>query len=92
MLLRMTSCEHFDFVNTAHAPKIRKTFSRSYCAGDLLQPDDVAFSVLVRGYGDTVPPQWAAISTVLARMQQQFGMKPGTCAPLSCSVLLRAID
>lgn len=46
--------------------------------GELLQPDDVAFSVLVRGYGDAVPPQWAAISTVLGRMQNQFGMKPGT--------------
>lgn len=50
-------------------------------AGGLLQPDDVAFSVLVRGYGEAAPPQWAAISAVLARMQQQFGMKPGTGAP-----------
>ncbi len=50
-------------------------------AGGLLQPDDVAFSVLVRGYGEAAPPQWAAISVVLARMQQQFGMKPGTGDP-----------
>lgn len=46
--------------------------------GELLQPDDVAFSVLVRGYGGSTPPQWAAISGVLGRMQNQFGLKPGT--------------
>ena len=52
-------------------------------AGELLQPDDVAFSVLVRGYGEAAPPQWAAISAVLGRMQQQYGMKPGSGAPPS---------
>jgi len=46
--------------------------------GELLQPDDVAFSVLVRGFGGSEPPQWAAISTVLARMQSQYGLKPGS--------------
>jgi hypothetical protein len=47
-------------------------------AGDFLQPDDITFSTLVRGYGDAEPPQWSGISTVLATMQQRFGMRPDT--------------
>lgn len=47
-------------------------------AGDCLQPDDITFSTLVRGYGESQPPQWAGISTVLGTMQSRFGMRPGT--------------
>jgi hypothetical protein len=54
-------------------------------AGDFLQPDDITFSTLVRGYGESEPPQWSGISTVLATMQQRFGMRPDTggtgCGP-----------
>lgn len=44
----------------------------------MLQPDDITFSTLVRGYGDSEPPQWAGISSVLGVMQQRFGMRPDT--------------
>ena len=47
-------------------------------AGDFLQPDDITFSTLVRGYGEAEPPQWSGISSVLATMQQRFGMRPDT--------------
>lgn len=49
-------------------------------AGALLEPDDITFSTLVRGYGEAEPPQWAGISSVLGVMQQRFGMRPGTGA------------
>ena len=48
------------------------------CTGDMLEPDDITFSTLVRGFGDSEPPQWGGISSVLAMMQQKFGMKPGS--------------
>ena len=47
-------------------------------AGQLLEPDDVTFSVMMRGYGDSDPPQWTAISTLLGVMQSRFQMKPST--------------
>ena len=49
-------------------------------AGQLLEPDDVTFSVMMRGYGDSDPPQWTAISTLLGVMQSRFQMKPSTGA------------
>ena len=48
------------------------------CAGDLLRPDDVTFAVLVRGYGEVVPPQWTAISGLLGMMDTRYQLKPST--------------
>ena len=50
-------------------------------AGDLLRPDDVTFAVLVRGYGEAVPPQWTAISGLLGMMDSRFQLKPSTGKP-----------
>lgn len=44
--------------------------------GEFLQPDDVTFSVLMRGYGETNPPSWVLISGLLNMMDKKFGMKP----------------
>ena len=46
--------------------------------GDLLRPDDVTFAVLVRGYGEVVPPQWTAISGLLGMMDTRYQLKPST--------------
>ena len=53
-------------------------------AGEFLQPDDVTFSVLMRGYGETNPPSWVLISGLLNMMDKKFGMKPslGTASVL----------
>lgn len=47
-------------------------------AGSLLEPDDVTFSVLVRGYGESEPPQWLAISGLLSQMSRKYDVKPST--------------
>jgi pentatricopeptide repeat protein len=61
--------------------------------GDFLQPDDITFSTLVRGYGEAEPPQWSGISTVLATMQQRFGMRPDTAVYTSLlSICARTKD
>ena len=44
----------------------------------MLKPDDVTFAVLVRGYGEVVPPQWTAISGLLGMMDTRFQLKPST--------------
>ncbi|CAK0784238.1 hypothetical protein CVIRNUC_007442 [Coccomyxa viridis] len=44
----------------------------------LLEPDDVTFSVLVRGYGETEPPQWLAISGLLSMMSRKYEVQPST--------------
>lgn len=46
------------------------------CAGEFLEPDDVTFSVLMRGYGEMNPPSWVLISGLLKMMDQKFAMKP----------------
>lgn len=46
--------------------------------GEFLKPDDVAFAVLVRGYGDMDPPRWSSISGLLNLMDRQFGLAPTT--------------
>ena len=47
-------------------------------ADSLLEPDDVTFSVLVRGYGETEPPQWLAISGLLSMMSRKYEVQPNT--------------
>ena len=45
-------------------------------SGEFLQPDDVTFSVLMRGYGEMKPPSWVLISGLLKMMDKKFSMKP----------------
>ena len=40
----------------------------------------MTFSVMMRGYGDSDPPQWTAISALLGVMQSRYQMKPSTGA------------
>lgn len=42
----------------------------------MLAPDEVTFSVMVRGYGDQEPPRWTAISNALSTMERDFGITP----------------
>ena len=44
--------------------------------GELLVPDEVAFMVLVRGYGDQYPPQWTQIASTLSVMEHSYGIEP----------------
>ena len=46
--------------------------------GSLLEPDDVTFSVLIRGYGEAEPPQWLAISGLLSMMSRKYEVQPST--------------
>lgn len=43
---------------------------------DFLEPDEVTFIVLVRGYGAKKPPNWAQIEATLNRMRS-YGVPPG---------------
>ncbi|KAK9811318.1 hypothetical protein WJX72_001693 [[Myrmecia] bisecta] len=45
--------------------------------GEFLQPDDVTFAVLARGYGECIPPRWVAISGLLNLMDSKYHIKPG---------------
>lgn len=74
MRSRRTSCVYMNMCEY----RLESVFLNA--AGALLEPDDITFSTLVRGYGEAEPPQWAGISTVLGVMQQRFGMRPGTGA------------
>ena len=38
----------------------------------------MTFSVLVRGYGETEPPQWLAISGLLSMMSRKYEVQPST--------------
>ena len=44
--------------------------------GGLLQPDEVTFSVLLRGYGAADPPAWTAIDATLSTMRNVHGLSP----------------
>lgn len=45
-------------------------------AADFLQPDEVTFAVLLRGYGSQSPPAWQSIDTVLTTMKNTYGIEP----------------
>ncbi|GBF93188.1 hypothetical protein Rsub_05920 [Raphidocelis subcapitata] len=44
--------------------------------GDFLRPDEVAFAVLLRGYGARRPPAWGDMDATLTRMRARFGLEP----------------
>jgi pentatricopeptide repeat protein len=52
-------------------------------AADFLQPDEVTFAVLLRGYGNQNPPSWQSIDTVLTTMKNTYGIEP-TASELWC--------
>lgn len=45
-------------------------------AGDFLQPDEVTFAVMLRGYGNQNPPDWQKIDSVLTQMKMTYGLEP----------------
>lgn len=47
-----------------------------FLAGDFLQPDEITFAVLLRGYGNQNPPDWQQIDTVLTQMKMTYGLEP----------------
>ena len=49
---------------------------RCMAAGDFLQPDEVTFTVLLRGYGALDPPDWVKIDTTLTTMRMKYGIQP----------------
>jgi pentatricopeptide repeat protein len=43
---------------------------------ELLTPDEVTFSVMLRGYGQQAPPRWTAISATLSSMEEAYAVRP----------------
>lgn len=61
--------------------------------GDFLQPDEVSFVVLLRGYGAANPPAWGKIDTVLTAMRSRYQLDPGTlCYNALLEVCVRTND
>ena len=54
----------------------QSVFDELFGSDDFLQPDEVAFAVLLRGYGSRNPPDWSSIDTVLTTMRTKFGITP----------------
>jgi hypothetical protein len=50
-------------------------------AGDFLEPDEVTFAVLLRGYGSQDPPAWQQIDATLTAMKQKYAIEPSHGAP-----------
>ena len=74
---------------------VNSVTSLSGDAGEFLQPDDITFSVLMRGYGEMSPPSWPLISGLLRMMDKKYAMKPSigkakfcsSCAVFDCLML-----
>lgn len=59
----------------AHTPTHTLSLSL-HPADSFLQPDEVTFAVLLRGYGGSDPPAWVKIDATLTRMRQQYDIVP----------------
>jgi hypothetical protein len=44
--------------------------------GGFLEPDEVTFAVLLRGYGAQTPPAWPSIDTCLTQMKNKHSIQP----------------
>jgi hypothetical protein len=47
-----------------------------FVGSEFLQPDEVTFAVLLRGYGASDPPAWQRIDATLTLMMQQHRLRP----------------
>lgn len=47
-------------------------------AGEFLTPDEISFTVLLRGYGALTPPDWPRIDATLTTMRMKYGIEPTT--------------
>jgi hypothetical protein len=65
----------FLHVNTGKVEMAESVFEELF-GSSLLVPDEVTFSVMVRGYGDQTPPRWTAISNTLALMERDYSIAP----------------
>lgn len=41
-------------------------------AEGFVKPDDIVFCILIRGLGQSNPPDWTAVAQLLGRMQNEF--------------------
>jgi len=60
------------------------THTHTHTTGDFLAPDEVVFAVLLRGYGNASPPDWAKIDATLTTMQLKYGLVPATSELCCC--------
>jgi len=44
--------------------------------GGMLRPDEMVFSIMVRGHGQQDPPRWLAISALVQSMERDYGIVP----------------
>ena len=47
-----------------------------YDAGNGLEPDEITFAILLRGYGNQKPPAWSQITRMLSLMVAEYGCQP----------------
>ncbi|KAG1672292.1 hypothetical protein FOA52_004307 [Chlamydomonas sp. UWO 241] len=60
---------------------------------DFLQPDEVTFAVLLRGYGTSDPPAWTNIDATLTSMSKTYNIEPtSTCYNVLLEVCARTND
>lgn len=45
-------------------------------AGNGLEPDEITFAILLRGYGNQKPPAWSQITRLLSLMVADYGCQP----------------
>lgn len=57
-------------------PRARKVFDE-VVEGGAVPADELLFSVLLRAYGKRDPANWGEISSLLAKMRNAYGIKPG---------------
>ncbi len=66
----------FEIVFTTRSGTHLSFYAPRCSDGDFLQPDEVAFAVLLRGYGGRTPPDWPRIDATLTTMKSKFDITP----------------
>ena len=65
----------------AGAARLSTSLAPILPAGDFLEPDEVTFAVLLRGYGAQEPPKWQQIDATLTAMKVQYSIDPSIREP-----------
>ena len=53
-------CSHFEWI----------------IAGENLEPDEITFAILLRGYGNQKPPSWSQITGLMNLMVSRYNCQP----------------
>lgn len=76
----MQAAEQYVGISYRQTSQLAGNFPRTVdlccMSDDFLQPDEITFAVMLRGFGNQTPADWQKVDSVLTQMRMTYGVEP----------------